>query len=358
MLSTPVGRPLVRLTGVSKTFGPVVAVYPLDVEINGGDFLAILGPSGCGKTTLLNLMAGFLFPDTGTIRIADKDVTRLAPEQRPTNIVVQGYGLFPHMTVYQNIAYGLRIRKTPSGEIANRVKEVVELVRLEGFEQRSVTHLSGGQAQRVALARALIMRPQVLLLDEPLAALDLQLRRTMQEELRRIHQSIGGTFVFVTHDQEEAMRLANRIAVMRNGRIIQEGTAEEIYEHPRTRFVSTFIGDANVFNGKRKSGTVTLDVGLCFDSAGDDGAVVCVVRPDAIGIAPRSANLPGSPSLKLEGQLADIIFLGAYATYKVKTASQIVSVQAADHAVRRALSVGDSVVLTWLPQQHVVVADE
>ena len=227
-------------------FGDIVAVHPLDLAIYHGDFLAILGPSGCGKTTLLNMIAGFLFPNSGSIEIDGRDVTHIGPDQRPTNMVFQGYALFPHMTLRQNVAYGLKISKTPPSEIEARVDEMIELVHLEGLEQRAVTELSGGQQQRVALARALIMRPDVLLLDEPLAALDLKLRKTMQQELRRIHRSIGGTFVFVTHDQDEAMGLANRIAVMDGGRLIQEGNAEEIYAAPKTRFVSTFIGEANV----------------------------------------------------------------------------------------------------------------
>jgi spermidine/putrescine transport system ATP-binding protein len=357
-LSTPLGQPLVHLAGVSKTFGSVTAVHPLDLEIGSGDFLAILGPSGCGKTTLLNLIAGFLSPDTGTIVIANRDVTHIGPEQRPSNIVVQGYGLFPHMTVFQNIAYGLRIRKLPATQIAERVKEIVELLRLEGFEQRSVTHLSGGQAQRVALARALIMRPQVLLLDEPLAALDLQLRRAMQEELRRIHQAIGGTFVFVTHDQEEAMRLANRIAVMKDGRLIQEGTAQEIYAHPRTRFVSTFIGDANVFRGNRRAGIAELESGLSFACPGADGRIVCVVRPDRIALAPLSTHHLSCSTLKLEGEIADFIFLGPYATYKVRTARQVVTVQRPNNAPGRELAIGEPVALSWSPEHQVILVDE
>ena len=196
------------------------------------------------------MIAGFLRPDSGTIEIAGTDVTRLGPERRPTNMVFQSYGLFPHMTVRQNIAYGLKIRRAAKAEIERQVTEIVDLVHLEGLEERRINQLSGGQAQRVALARALIMHPTVLLLDEPLAALDLQLRKAMQEELRRIHHSIGGTFVFVTHDQGEAMALANRIAVMNDGRLVQEGSAEEVYARPTTRFVSTFIGEANVFPGR------------------------------------------------------------------------------------------------------------
>lgn len=355
-MSQRTSRPLVRLTGVAKSFGEVVAVNPLDLEINPGDFLAILGPSGCGKTTLLNMIAGFLTPDSGAIQIAGQDVTRVGPERRPTNMVFQGYGLFPHMTVQQNIAYGLRISKTPPEEIARRVKEVVELVHLDGLENRAVDALSGGQAQRVALSRALIMRPAVLLLDEPLAALDLQLRKTMQEELRRIHHSIGGTFVYVTHDQEEAMRLANRVAIMQAGRLIQEGTAREVYAHPKTRFVSTFIGEANVFPGRREAGEVVLEAGVRFRAPGPDGRVVGVVRPEAMTIAPRSSGLPESAALRLDGRINDVIFLGAQVSYRVAVATEVVTVQTSN--AREDIEVGGEVVVAWSPDDQAVLADE
>ena len=357
-MSQRTSRPLVRLTGVAKAFGEIVAVNPLDLDIHPGDFLAILGPSGCGKTTLLNMIAGFLAPDSGAIEIAGRDVTRLGPERRPTNMVFQGYGLFPHMTVQQNIAYGLRIRKTPPDELARRVKEVVDLVHLEGLERRSVNALSGGQAQRVALSRALIMRPEVLLLDEPLAALDLQLRKTMQEELRRIHHSIGGTFVYVTHDQEEAMRLANRIAVMQSGRLIQEGTAREIYAHPKTRFVSTFIGEANVFRGRRRADEVALDIGVSFRAPGPDGRVVGVVRPEAMTLARPPAALPENGGLRLEGRIDDVVFLGAQVSYRVRVANETVTVQAPNPIAHEVLEIGGEVVVAWSPADHTVLADE
>jgi ABC-type Fe3+/spermidine/putrescine transport system ATPase subunit len=357
-LLKPAEHALVRLSGVCKAFGEHAAVHPLDLEIHAGDFLAILGPSGCGKTTLLNMIAGFLMPDAGTIEIGGRDVTRLGPERRPTNMVVQGYGLFPHMTTRQNIAYGLRIRRTAAAEVDRRVREVVELVHLEGLENRSVTQLSGGQAQRVALARALIMRPEVLLLDEPLAALDLQLRRTMQEELRRIHHSIGGTFVFVTHDQEEAMRLANRVAVMQGGRLIQEGTAEEIYARPRTRFVSTFIGEANVFRGRREAGRVALDAGIGFPSPGADGRVVSVIRPEVMTVVARPGTVPARCELVLSGRVEDVIFLGAYVTFKVAAGGQNVTAQSADPILRHAFKVGDEVAVAWESANQTVLADE
>ena len=352
------GEPLVRLTNVSKSFGEIQAVRPLDLCIERGDFYAILGPSGCGKTTLLNLIAGFLSPSSGTIEIAGQDVTRIGPERRPTNMVFQGYGLFPHMSVRQNIAYGPRIRKTPRQEINERVREVIELVHLEGLEDRGVTELSGGQQQRVVLARALIMRPQVLLLDEPLAALDLKLRKSMQAELRRIHQSIGGTFVFVTHDQGEAMGLANRIAVMANGDVIQEGTAEAIYERPGTRFVSTFTGEANVFRGERQSGVVTLDVGLSFPDHGPDEPVVSVVRPEAMAISLTGESNPSNGLLALEGRIDDIVYLGTHVKYAITIGDQQVDVHSADLALRGRMHVGSVVVVSWTPAHHRVLADD
>ena len=349
---------LVRLTDVSKSFGGVAAVRPLDIAIRRGDFYAILGPSGCGKTTLLNLIAGFLLPDSGIVEIAGKDVTRLGPERRPTNMVFQGYGLFPHMTVRQNIAYGLRIRKTPAAEIERRVKEVIKLVRLEGLEDRAPDALSGGEQQRVALSRALIMRPEVLLLDEPLAALDLKLRKTMQAELRRIHHSIGGTFVYVTHDQGEAMGLANRIAVMKDGSLIQEGAAEEIYTAPKTRFVSTFIGEANVFPGRRQSDEVTLDSGLRFAHIGPDGPVVIVVRPEAMTLMPASAAKAQNLPLALSGRVDDIVFLGAHVKYEIAVGNGRVTVHSSDLGLRSQVRISSEVVVAWTPDAHRVLADD
>jgi len=358
-MNEQIDQPLVRLSGVSKSFGDVVAVRPLDLEIRRGDFLAILGPSGCGKTTLLNMIAGFLLPTTGRIEIVDQDVTNWGPNRRPTNMVFQGYGLFPHMNVRQNVGYGLRLAKMPKAEIDQRVRDVLLLVHMEAFETRRVTELSGGQQQRVALARALVMRPQVLLLDEPLAALDLKLRKAMQAELRRIHQSIGGTFVFVTHDQEEAMGLANRIAVMENGRIVQEGRAEDIYARPLTRFVATFIGEANVLPGLRKGGTVELELGPTFRSDGSDGPVITVVRPEAVTISP----LPTSTKpdgLAFQAQIQDMVFLGTHVQYALtpRGRGDTLLVQSSDPLLREHLAVGDVVQLSWALNQHRVLIDQ
>ena len=290
----PSGGPLVRLRNVSKAYGRLLAVKPLDLEIEHGDFVAILGPSGCGKTTLLRIIGGFVLPTSGSVEIGGMDVTRLGPEKRPTNMVFQGYGLFPHMNVRQNIAYGLSIAGRPRAEIDHAVEEMLSLVRLEQLADRSIGELSGGQQQRVALARALIMRPQVLLLDEPLAALDLKLRHAMQEELRRIHTEIGGTFVFVTHDQGEALALANRIAVMEAGELIQQGDAEEIYARPRTRFVSTFIGEANIFEGERRAGMAEF-AGKHIPAAGRDGRCHHCCPPGGLCVSAPPNWRPTSP---------------------------------------------------------------
>ncbi|MSP83350.1 MAG: ABC transporter ATP-binding protein [Alphaproteobacteria bacterium] len=343
--------PLVRLRGLSKKFGDVAAVQPLDLDIFAGDFFALLGPSGCGKTTLLRMVGGFTPPSTGTVEIDGQDVTRLGPEQRPTNMVFQGYGLFPHMTVRQNIGYGLRIAKASDAEIAERVGAIMTLVRIGELAERRPDALSGGQAQRVALARALVMRPRVLLLDEPLAALDLKLRKQMQEELRRIHQSIGGTFVFVTHDQGEAMGLANRIAVMEAGACVQEGGPEEIYLRPKTRFVSSFIGEANMLAGERRGGTVTLRAGIAFTDAGPDGPVVLVVRPEAIRLD------GGTAGLGTTGRLDDVVFLGPYVRYRVTLASgEEIAAHSADTGRRAGMAVGAAVQIGWEAADHRVVA--
>lgn len=347
--------PLVRLRHLSKRFGKVTAVRPLDFDIRHGEFLAILGPSGCGKTTLLRLIGGFLPPTTGTIEIDGADVTHLSPERRPTNMVFQGYGLFPHMTVRQNIAYGLRIRGVLGELMEQRVAEILALVRLEDLANRMPDALSGGQAQRVAVARALVMRPKVLLLDEPLAALDLKLRKAMEEELRRIHHSIGGTFVFVTHDQGEALALATRVAVMEEGAVCQEGDAETIYNSPASRFVAGFIGEANLLSGHRTAGVVTLAGGVRFSAPGPDGPVAVMVRPEVATITD-SHPVEG---LSLRGRIQDIVFLGPYVKHVialVEGPTFTVHAFGADHRSR--WRIGDEVWLAWQASQHRVLTEE
>lgn len=311
-------RPLVRLGGVSKDYGTVTAVPPLDFDIAEGEFLALLGPSGCGKTTVLRMIGGFLAPTTGRIEIDGEDVTRLGPEKRRTNMVFQGYGLFPHMSVRANIAYGLQLMKRPRAEIDEKVARMLSLVRLEGFEDRMPAALSGGQAQRVALARALIMNPAVLLLDESLGALDLKLRKSLQNELREIHRAIGGTFVFVTHDQAEAMALATRIAIMKDGRIVQHGTPREVYEQPANEFVADFIGDANILRGTRRSGEVVVPgLSKLGHVDGPDGDVSIVVRPDAVDLLTAGETR----EFEVTGTLTSQVYYGTHVTFTARLAN-------------------------------------
>src|SRR6266542_3275578 len=248
------GLSAIELIGVNKQFPSpttsVVAVEDVDLQVGAGEFFSLLGPSGCGKTTTLRMLAGFEEPSSGRILLYGRDMVGVPPYRRDVNMVFQHYALFPHMSVHDNIAFGLRYKKVPRDEIRRRVAEALRLVELEGREQRRPRQLSGGQQQRVALARALVNRPRALLLDEPLGALDLKLRRAMQLELKRIQREVGITFVYVTHDQEEALTMSDRLAVMNAGRIEQLGTPRELYERPATRFVANFLGTSNLFSGR------------------------------------------------------------------------------------------------------------
>ncbi|MET0900738.1 MAG: ABC transporter ATP-binding protein, partial [Mycobacterium sp.] len=272
--------PQIELIGVRKEFpGDVVAVESADLSVADGELFAILGPSGSGKTTLLRLVAGFEQPTAGTIKLSGKDVTALPPAQRDTNTVFQQYALFPHMTVAQNVEYGLRVRGVGKPERRRRAAEALEMVRLAGYEARKPAELSGGQQQRVALARALVGRPRVLLLDEPLGALDLKLREQMQVELKAIQREVGITFVIVTHDQDEALTLCDRLVVLNNGRIEQIGPAREVYEHPANRFVADFVGTSNVLDGDAAEATL-----------GKRGTFA--IRPERIVILDPAAPVP------------------------------------------------------------------
>ena len=307
--------PLLRIENVVKTFGNFRAVDGVSLDIRAGEFFALLGPSGCGKTTLLRMLAGFETPDDGRILLSGEDIAQVLPHQRPVNMMFQNYALFPHLNVRDNIAFGLRRAGMPRAEIATRVAEMVALVRLEGLEKRKPDQLSGGQKQRVALARSLARRPQVLLLDEPMAALDKKLREEIQFEIRRIHQETGVTILYVTHDQEEALRLSDRIAVFSQGEIDQIGTGPELYANPATRFVAGFIGDSNFIDadvvgiqGDKASlalpgGTRIDGVPLHGRSVGA-GRVSLLLRPERIDL--EAGTRPG----RLGGVVRDITFLG------------------------------------------------
>jgi len=284
------GARSVVLERVSKRFGDVTAVDDVSLEIAGGEFFSLLGPSGCGKTTSLRMIAGFERPDSGRLVIGDADVTETPPHRRPVNTVFQSYALFPHLTVGDNVAFGLRFTDLPKAAARSRVSEVLELVRLAGYEKRRPHQLSGGQQQRVALARALVLSPAVLLLDEPLGALDAKLRRELQVELKSIQREIGITFLYVTHDQEEALTMSDRLAVMSNGRVEQLGTPREVYEHPESAFVADFLGVSNLVRAHaRGGGDVDLEGATLHASRGATdaaGVVRLTIRPERVLIEP------------------------------------------------------------------------
>lgn len=301
----------VSVRDVSKTFDTTPVLKNVSLDIRRGEFFSLLGPSGCGKTTLLRSIGGFETPTSGTIVIDGKDVAGIPPYARPTNMIFQQLALFPHLDVYENVAFGLRVQKRAKDQIDSRVKATLALVRLEGYERRMPSQLSGGQRQRVAMARALVNEPSVLLLDEPLGALDLQLRLQMHEELRRLQRTLGNTFVFVTHDQGEAMAMSDRIAVMNAGVIVQLGSPEEIYERPQSRFVAQFVGHTNIFDGKVEKvegGNVTINsegfmLTVSSSSVGAGQPVTVVVRYERIYLG------PGETSMK--AKVVERMFLGS-----------------------------------------------
>jgi putative spermidine/putrescine transport system ATP-binding protein len=331
-------KPALRLIGVRKSYGQVLAVDGIDLVVGEGEFFTLLGPSGSGKTTLLRLVAGFERPDAGRIELGGRDVTHLPPYMRETNTVFQDYALFPHMTVGQNIEYGLRIKRVPPAERRKRVERALSMVRLTGLAGRRPNQLSGGQRQRVALARAVINEPEVLLLDEPLGALDLKLRQEMQIELKQIQQQVGITFVYVTHDQEEALTMSDRLAVMANGKIEQIGTPVEVYESPASEFVAGFIGISNVL----------VRDGVRF-----------VVRPEKIRML-AEGEVPGPGMVVEPGKVEEVVYVGMTTRYVVHLdrGEQLVAVRQNMDALGDAEKFeGRPVRLAWTPD-HIYVLDK
>ena len=315
----------VRLDRVTKRFDDVVAVDGLSLEIPRGSFFALLGPSGCGKTTTLRMIGGFEEPDEGVIYLGDQAVTGLPPYKRDVNTVFQSYALFPHLSIFENVAFGLRRRGVRGDQVKGRVREILALVDLPGTEQRKPSQLSGGQQQRVALARALVNNPQVLLLDEPLGALDLKLRKQMQLELKRIQSEMGITFVHVTHDQEEAMTMADAIAVMNHGRIEQLGRPDELYERPQTAFVARFLGASNLLPGAvDDAGAVRLKSGTVVRVA---GSLPPRGTPVAVGIRPEKLRLDGAAEdNRLAGTVKELSYVGVATQYVIDTADGTLAV--------------------------------
>jgi spermidine/putrescine transport system ATP-binding protein len=319
--------PAIELIEVTKRYGDAVALDGISLQINSGEFFCLLGPSGCGKTTTLNLIGGFIPLTSGELRIEGRRVNDLPPHRRNVNTVFQNYALFPHMSVADNVAFGLRMEGLSSDEVGRRVEEYLDLVGLEEYRNRYPGQLSGGQAQRVALARALAKRPAVLLLDEPLGALDLKLRKQMQVELARIHRQVGTTFVFVTHDQEEALSMATRIAVMSGGRVRQLGSPREIYQRPVDRFVADFIGESNFLEGRLAGEAAdsgfrlsdgTVVAGPANATGARNGRCTLMVRPESVGVA-REAPAGSNAAVVIPGRATNVAFMGNHTRITVQT---------------------------------------
>jgi spermidine/putrescine transport system ATP-binding protein len=345
----------IRLDRITKRFDDVVAVDAISCEIERGSFFALLGPSGCGKTTTLRMIGGFEEPTEGAIYLADRPVTGLPPYKRDVNTVFQSYALFPHLSVFENVAFGLRRRSIRGDTLRGRVREMLRIVGLEGLENRKPRQLSGGQQQRVALARALVNRPQVLLLDEPLGALDLKLRKQMQLELKAIQHDVEITFVHVTHDQEEAMTMADKIAVMNGGKIEQLGTPDDLYEHPRTAFVAGFLGVSNLLVGTVAGETVVrldrgTEVHVTREALGGRTGQV------AVGIRPEKIQLGEGQENQLAGMVRERAYIGVATQYVVETSCGNLTVYAQN--IHRGIvgpSVGERLTLSWSPESTFVV---
>ena len=362
----PAAVPFIRFENITKRFGDFVAVRNLTLDIYEKEFFSLLGPSGCGKTTLMRMLAGFEEPTEGRILLQGKDISGVPPYKRPTNMMFQSYALFPHMSVEKNIAFGLEQDKLPKGEIAARVEEMLRLVKLKDFARRKPSQLSGGQRQRVALARSLAKRPKVLLLDEPLGALDRKLREETQFELMDIQHTLGLTFLIVTHDQEEAMTVSDRIAVMDKGILVQVATPAEIYEAPNSRYVADFIGDINIFEARVaavEGSLFTLDSeGLAVKVEQPDcpavagNAVAFAIRPEKVRIA---LDAPASGDANaVQGEVVDIGYLGDFSVFIVRLADGRIMRAAQANVARlvdRPITFGDAVRLTWSAEAGIVL---
>ena len=352
---------ILRLENIHKSFDGTPVLRGIDLEAKQGEFITLLGSSGCGKTTTLRIIAGLESPDSGRVLLEGRDMTRAEPNKRDVNTVFQNYALFPHMNVEQNVGYALKLRKRPKGEIKEEVKKMLELVQLSGFEKRKPAELSGGQKQRVAIARAVINQPKLLLLDEPLGALDLQLRRQMQQELKRLQKKLGITFIYITHDQEEALNMSDRIAVMRDGQFDQIGTPSQVYDSPRTAYVARFVGEANIVRGT--VGAVSGDR-VEFLGAGGKAAFLSRGRqftpgePAALAVRGEQAQaLPGKEGPGLPGVVKEKSFAGGMLRIAVELAGGEEFI-CRRHGIDSELAPGDAVRVTWEADQACPVEGE
>lgn len=352
----------VQLNRVSKRFGEVIAVDDISMAIPKGSFFSLLGPSGCGKTTVLRMISGFEDPSSGEIFINGRDMVGVQPYNRPTNLVFQHLSLFPHLNVEENIGFGLEMKKMAKSDISKAVDEMLELIELPGFNTRKIDQLSGGQKQRVAIARALINKPTVVLLDEPLGALDLKLRNQMQLELKRIQQEVGTTFIYVTHDQGEAITMSDHIAVMNQGRIEQIGRSSQIYEHPETVFVAGFIGETNLITGKAVQEASTsrvtckggFDVWVKPQSGLKDGDVTLSIRPEKIRIGQDAENLEN----RFQCSIIEAVYQGDASTYTVSLADGMtLTVSQQNFAIDKIFEKGQQVMIGWPPESATVIQE-
>ena len=358
---------IITVRDVVKRFGSsVVAVNNISLDIRRGEFFALLGPSGCGKTTLLRMLAGFESPSEGQILIDGEDMHGVEPNKRPVNMVFQSYAVFPHMTVHQNVAYGLKVTGTPKPEIDERVKEALGLVQLESMADRKPDQLSGGQRQRVALARALVKKPKVLLLDEPLSALDAKLREQMQLELVHLQQSVGITFVIVTHDQNEALSMADRIAVMEQGNVLQLAPPAELYEYPNCRFVADFIGKMNLFDGRvagARDGKVVVRVDALSDHIGDlelphdghaQGEVGIAIRPEKLTLSPSE---PAGEAVRLKTTVTEVVYYGDenHVFLEAGEARFAANMQNVSRGAHTGIVSGQEIWVSWRPEDTLLL---
>ena len=348
----------VRISGVTKQYRDLRALDHVSLDIQAGEFITLLGASGSGKSTLLNIIAGFIKADAGMVEVGGRDLTRVPPHKRGLGMVFQQYALFPHMTVFENVAFPLRRRRVPKPELHRRVHEALEIVELSQLGKRMPSQLSGGQQQRVALARAIVFRPPVLLMDEPLGALDKRLREQLQIEIKRLHRELGITFVFVTHDQEEALAMSDRIALLRNGRVVQVGTPDELYERPTELYTAEFLGESNIFHGVVRSGVFRdRDSGFTLNlSEAADGAVALVIRPEKVRVGESADALPDGCQ-PLSGTVQEVAYLGSERRLDIALSDgrRVVARVRNDGPDHRAAP-GTPVAVAWRPDDVLVIA--